>query len=130
MGTSYQWQLNTGNDYINITDNINFAGTNTAVLNLFNIPSNWYGYSFRCIVNGTSGKVSTIKVVNTWTGAVNSSWENPANWSCGTVPDINTDVIISSGTVVINSNVVIRSLKLDADVLFTLKPTFTIILTH
>ncbi|MBL7718728.1 MAG: hypothetical protein JNL72_07825, partial [Flavipsychrobacter sp.] len=29
-----------------------------------------------------------------WTGAADSFWSNPANWQCGTLPDINTDVFI------------------------------------
>lgn len=33
----------------------------------------------------------------TWTGAVNSSWFDPANWSCGTVPTSSSNVLIPSG---------------------------------
>jgi hypothetical protein len=31
---------------------------------------------------------------NTWTGASNSQWHNTANWSCGMLPTVNTDVVI------------------------------------
>jgi hypothetical protein len=34
---------------------------------------------------------------NYWTGAVSDAWENPANWSCGSVPGDITDVYIQSG---------------------------------
>ncbi len=57
---------------------------------------------------------------NYWTGSVSSDWENPANWSCGKVPDANTDVIINSGTVVTNSNIFIRTLMLNPTVDFTI----------
>ncbi len=50
---------------------------------------------------------------NIWTGNAGNSWEQAANWSCGTVPDNTTDVFVNSGTVVINSAVVIRSLKVN-----------------
>jgi hypothetical protein len=94
-------------------------------------PSSWVGYKYRCRVNGTkSSRETTIKFSNKWTGAISQAWENPANWSCGKVPDINTDVIISTGPVVINSNVTIRSLKLDADVIFTVNTPYILTVTH
>ncbi len=53
---------------------------------------------------------------NIWTGSAGNTWENPANWSCGAVPGANTDVFINSGTVVINSTVVVRSVKVNPGV--------------
>jgi hypothetical protein len=38
-----------------------------------------------------------VCLINNWTGQVNTSWENPANWSCGFVPDSTTEVNIGSG---------------------------------
>jgi hypothetical protein len=35
--------------------------------------------------------------VYTWTGAVSASWNNTANWSCGTVPTASSDVVIPAG---------------------------------
>ncbi len=34
---------------------------------------------------------------NTWNGTVSRAWENAANWSCGTVPNASTIVLIPSG---------------------------------
>ena len=48
---------------------------------------------------------------NIWTGSAGNNWENAANWSCGAVPGANTDVFVNSGTVVINSAIVIRSMQ-------------------
>ncbi|MEI9935132.1 MAG: hypothetical protein WDM71_09865 [Ferruginibacter sp.] len=45
--------------------------------------------------------------------SVNSAWENPTNWSCGELPDANTNVIIDSGTVVLNSNTSVRSITIN-----------------
>jgi hypothetical protein len=39
--------------------------------------------------------VAAVKTCD-WNGSISAAWENPANWSCGAVPDANTDVIISS----------------------------------
>ena len=106
----YQWQMDTGSGYANISNNINFSGTNSATLQLVNAPSAWYGYRLRCQVNTANSEVYQLRFTNTWTGAAGTAWENPANWSCGSVPDANTDVIINGGTVTVNSNTVIRTL--------------------
>jgi hypothetical protein len=114
-GASYQWQVDTGNAvFTNTADNANYTGTNTATLKIINIPSAWYGYRYRCLLpNGTFDKVNQLKFAATWTGAVSNAWENPANWSCGRVPDQYTDVTINNSTVVISSNITIRSLRLN-----------------
>lgn len=53
--------------------------------------------------------------INTWVGNVSSAWENPANWSCGMVPDVNSEVMINPGTPhapTINSMVVIKTITI------------------
>jgi len=129
-GINYQWQLNTGNGFVSITDNSNYIGTNTDSLKLNNIPSSWNGYQYRCLAGGGESKTYTLKFINSWTGTLNTSWENPANWSCGSIPDSNTDVVINSGTVVVNSNVSIRSLKVNPGVNLTVNVGFTLSITH
>jgi hypothetical protein len=124
-GTSYQWQQNTGTGFANISNNSNFSGVNTPVLQFNNIPSSWYGYQYRCVVDGNNySVVFSIATRNTWTGAVSTAWENPANWSCGIVPDANTDVEITVGTVVISSNATIHSLVIDPSVSLTVASGF------
>lgn len=130
-GSTYQWQVNTGSGFVDISDNANYTGSATNNLVLSNIPSAWYGYQYRCLVNGTiGGNPALIKFVNTWTGAINSSWENPGNWSCGTVPESFTDVIINSGTVVVNSNATIHSLQLKPGVNFTVNTGFNLTILY
>ena len=74
--------------------------------------------------------VGTFGCKNSWTGASNNSWENPANWSCGVVPDENTDVIIDSGIIQLNSNVTIRTLHLNSGVIFTVGTGYHLTITH
>lgn len=53
--------------------------------------------------------------INTWVGNVSTAWENPANWSCGQVPGINSEVVINPGTpysAVVNSDVVIKNITI------------------
>ncbi len=116
----YQWQNSTDSvQFNNITDNANYSGTNGSALGLSNISSNRYGEQFRCVVNGINGQVFTLKFSNTWTGAINNDWNNAGNWSCGTVPDQYTDVIINFGSVVLSANTTIRSLSIKPNATIT-----------
>lgn len=119
QGPTYQWQVDTGNGFLDIADNANYIGANTSALQLTNIPSSWYGYKYR-VIGSTTGEVITLKFVNKWTGAANNDWHNPANWSCGKIPDAHSDVVINSGTVVVNADGICRSLTIQHGVVFTL----------
>lgn len=122
----YQWQMNDGSGYVNISDNANFSGTSSQILQLINIPSSWTGYQFRC-----SYDVFRIQFESSWTGAVNNDWDNPGNWgNCGAVPDSNTDVVIKSGNVVLNTNTTIRSLIIAPGATLTVSPGVTLTILH
>ena len=71
-----------------------------------------------------------LPTANVWTGAVNTTWENPGNWSCGWMPDANTDVFVNSGTVVVNSNAICRTLTIMPGVNFDVNNGFNITITH
>ena len=65
----------------------------------------------------------------TWEGTVSTAWENPANWSCNVLPDMNTDVIINGGKInypVINSNPTVRTLRLNPGATGTVNTGFTL----
>lgn len=120
-GATLQWQVSTdGINFTNLSDNSNYSGTNTGTLNLINVPSSWYGNIYRVLSNGVSnGKITyNLKFVNRWNGT-NNNWENAASWSCGSLPDANTDVVISSGNVVINADATVRSIKVAAGATLT-----------
>jgi hypothetical protein len=138
-GSTYQWQkrINAYGNYTwnNVTafETINPSGINTPVLTL---PSGTYTHSnqFRCIVNGNApSQVTTIKPSSFWTGAVDSNWNNPDNWSCGIVPyEYAVDVFIYAGKPnypVINSIILVRSLTLFPGAIITVNSGGQIILT-
>jgi hypothetical protein len=130
-GTNYQWQLNTGFGFNNITNNdSNYIGVNDSLLQLTNISSYWNGYQYRCVVAGANGSVYTLEFADTWIGTTDSSWLNTANWSCGKLPDFNTDVIINSGTVVLKSNATVRSLTVSPGASFTVVAGYNLNVTH
>jgi polygalacturonase len=114
----WQWQLSTDTGYININDDSIYTGTNADTLNLTNAPTSLYGNKYRCtITNATDtffSKEYVIKFATTWTGSTSTAWENSANWSCGSLPDANTDVIINSGSPfypVVNTSTSCRSVN-------------------
>jgi murein DD-endopeptidase MepM/ murein hydrolase activator NlpD len=125
--SSYQWQVNTGSGFVNIANGLYYSGATTRTLQLRNIPSSFYGYQYRCLVDGSATSfVSTIKFTSYWQGGVNKAWENPSNWSCGNVPDANTDVVVGSSTNTpeVNSNASCRSLTLNNGANVTVKTGF------
>lgn len=129
-GISFQWQANTGSGFVNISNGPNYGGTNTANLQLNNIPSAWRGYQYRCVVDGNNSYVYALQFSNSWTGAETTAWENPANWSCSVVPDSNTNVVLINGTIVINSNVTINTLSLNPGVNLTVSSGYTLTVLH
>lgn len=123
-GPAYQWQVDTGSGYVNLADNLYYSGTTGKWLTFTGIPSFFNGYKYRCVVGGFFSEVYALKIQNTWTGTVNSQWENTANWSCGQLPDANTDVVISQGNVLVSSNATIRSLTIASGATLTVATGF------
>jgi len=97
----YQWQIDTLNSFINISDNINYSGTDSCFLTIISPPSQWYDNSYRCVISdpigSTVSKIFTLKFRTEWEGTIDTAWENSGNWSCNSLPDCNTDVLIPSG---------------------------------
>ena len=128
----FQWQTSTDSvNYTSLTDNANYSGSGTHRLILNNMPSSNYGRMYRCLVNGNNTIPRfAIRFENQWTGTVDSTWGNPANWSCGSVPDAHTDVVINSGPVLVNTNATIRRLYVAWGVSFTVAAGVTLTITH
>jgi hypothetical protein len=136
-GNTYQWQVDSGNGFTNIANNAIYSGVATNILHLTKPPTSWYGYEYHCVVTGTSG-ISTsaavvIKFAEQWLGGTSTAWENPVNWGCGSLPDANTDVIVSASTPffpIVNSNPAVRSLSVTAGAKLTVNPPYNITVKH
>jgi hypothetical protein len=96
-GASYQWQVDIGSGYNNISNGPNYAGVTTATLQINNVPTSYSGYKYRCKVNGINGPDNVLRFILTWTGAAGTAWELSDNWSCPTLPDEFTDVVVPTG---------------------------------
>jgi photosystem II stability/assembly factor-like uncharacterized protein len=138
----YQWQVNDGSGWTNVpnsgiylypTNNFT-AGPTQKRLTITGAPPSYNGYQYRCTNNGgTSYKYFTIRFTSKWTGTVSNAWENPANWSCGFIPDQNTTVVIPSGTAnapVISSNAAIYNLVVNSGAVLNVMPGFTLTVLH
>ncbi len=114
-GTIYQWQVDAGSGYINLSDDAYYSGSNTATLEMSYIPSSNSGYKYRCVTDGVPGAANTLRFSNSWMGSINTNWFLSDNWSCGTVPDQFTDVIIPGGLInypLINANTAVRKISI------------------
>ncbi|UEG49096.1 carbohydrate-binding protein [Ferruginibacter lapsinanis] len=126
-GDTYQWQINTGSGFTDLTNNLLYSGVNTDTLTLQNASSSMYGNLYRCRINNNTSGITystpyLLRFIETWTGAAGTPlWETAGNWSCNTVPDENTDVIINSGNVILNSTTTVRSFYVSDGAIFNIK---------
>jgi hypothetical protein len=115
-GTTYQWQINTGSGYTNLTNGGLYQGVNTKALLISGALSNMRGTKYRCMVNGNTPSADNVLIFSArWNGAANTDWSNTANWDCGLVPDANVDVVVPNvaNKPTVNHNVSCFSLTLD-----------------
>ncbi len=116
-GSSYQWQVDNGNGtFTNLTSAPPYSTVTTSTLNLTAPATILYGNKYRCVVNGnTYSETFLLKFASTWTGSQSTAWETAGNWSCGAVPDANTDVYVNAGASnfpLLNSTRSVRSVHL------------------
>jgi len=52
--TLYQWQVDTGSGFTDITNNTIYSGATTATLSLNNVPLSYNGYLYRCKATGSA----------------------------------------------------------------------------
>jgi len=132
-----QWQVNTGTGFVNLANGTNYAGVNSDSLQIINAPTSWYGYQYRCILSDGNASVNsttyTLKFFLIWNGGSDTGWENPANWSCNTLPDGNVDVFVNSGVLhfpEVNTTGTCRSLTASPGVNVTIKNGAALNITH
>jgi hypothetical protein len=126
---SYVWMVKTPGsaNFTALNNNANYSGTRAATLQITNILPSFNSNLYQCrLADLSTSKVFYLQVTNQWTGAVNNLWENTGNWSCGKVPDASTDVILTSGTITVNSNASCHSLKMSTGAGVTVTPGFSL----
>ena len=131
-GFAYQWQVDTGSGFTNITNNTHFSGANAAQLKINAVPAQWLKHIFRCKVNySINGEPNMIEFASNWIGTTNNNWHNPANWSCGLVPDGNTIATIPNWkNITINTNATCRKITIGAYSNVTVAPGVILTITN
>ena len=122
--TSYQWQVDIGLGFNNVTNVAPYSNATTATLNIINTPLTFNGYIYRCIVNGTSPCIpinsgsATLSVTALApffrSNVANGNWNTASSWQSSTdnvtwitsasVPDNNALAITIRNGFNINSN--------------------------
>ncbi|OJW80941.1 MAG: hypothetical protein BGO69_19860 [Bacteroidetes bacterium 46-16] len=102
-GLSYQWQVDNGTGFANITNFTLYSGVNTNHLHFNAVGPTMVGYQYRVIVSGACAPPDTSDIsvigINTqvqWTGLINTHWSEPGNWACGVLPTATTVVTITA----------------------------------
>lgn len=136
-GSAFQWQVNSGSGYSNISNNATYNNSSTNNLDIIAPNTNLFGNKYRCIITSEFGTVYSqefvLKFTMTWNGSVSNAWEEPLNWSCNVVPNDKTDVIINNGTPFspqVNSSTSIRSVTTNVGVNLLVKSGVNFLINH
>lgn len=125
-GNVVKWQRSTVADFSSNVTDINSTATTLSGSTIGAITQNTYlraEVKSGVCASAYSSVAALTLTGNTWTaGGGTSDWFNPANWSCGMVPGINTDVTIPNLTPdpVISGAATAKSLTLDTGALLTI----------
>jgi hypothetical protein len=127
----YQWQIQTDTGFMNLTDVAPYTGTQTSQLDISPLNLTLNGKVYRCITPDLQSITQTLRFANVWTNAGGDNlWSNPANWSCGSVPDNNTTVIVNFGNIIVNINTTIYSLQVSNGATVTIQPGINLTILH
>ncbi len=76
--------------------------------------ANGFGQLPQATIRGCINAATCLTQGSKWTGTASTAWENPANWSCGTIPTATTDITIGTGLSnypIVNSAATCRSIS-------------------
>lgn len=100
-GINYQWQVNAGSGFTNITDGLFYFGTAQDSLIIKNPPTSYAFNKYRCVIQTPGGvlygETYQFRIKATWHGGADTAWTNTANWECALVPDAYVDAVIPGG---------------------------------
>ncbi len=112
--TNYQWQAFDGTNFVALPDNVVYSGAQTRQLQIAASINLSNGTLFRCLADGEAGPIYKVVLENKWIlGGIQRDWNEVSGWSCGKVPNENTDVVIPhQANIIITSQVTVRNLEL------------------
>lgn len=95
--TSYQWQVNTGSGFTDITNGAPYSGATTATLTITGATNAMSGYTYRCIATGSGTATSTAAILTVPT-ALTPSISTQTNVSTYGGSNGSATVTVSGGT--------------------------------
>jgi len=105
----------------------------SGVINVASADTGIYTITYR--INSSDSCINPVANTNVvvadsslhvWTGFSDVLWSNPNNWSCNSVPTSNSNVLIYSGNVAINSHVTVNKLTVMPGANVTIWPTHSL----
>ena len=99
---SYQWQMDDGTGWSNLSNAGQFSGTDTDVLTISNVQLNQNNFMYRCVV--TSGNCETISTVGRLTIQDNVGLDDINKNIFNVYPNPTTNSFTITSEKVINSN--------------------------
>jgi len=94
-----------------------FVNVNDSLVTSYLFRAVWYGSPCPIVYTTSASIISYRTNTSIWTGyGMDEYWNNPKNWLCEKVPDLNTDVIIkTAGVINVTSDIEIKSLQFSGD---------------
>ncbi|TAD82953.1 MAG: hypothetical protein EAY75_15515 [Bacteroidetes bacterium] len=135
-GGTYQWQINNGTGWTNLTNGAPSAanGVTTSRMDYSTFSSAQSGDRFRCLVNGTPSTEFTLRAKNVFLGAANGVFDvaSQGNNNCNQPFDAYTDLVLppnNSTPFFLQTPLTIRSLLISPNTRFNVSPNTTLIIT-
>ena len=104
----------TGASFTNLPSGVNGSWTANSIT-ISGTPAVTGIFNYSVILTNGCGTTTTSGSLEikstTWTGTTNNLWSVPTNWSCEIVPDGSQDILISSGTPILDINLTLQSGK-------------------
>jgi hypothetical protein len=63
-GVTYQWQVDQGSGFSNLTDDLMYSGATSSTLNLASVTTSMTGYFYRCVLSSPAGCASPVNSDN------------------------------------------------------------------
>ncbi len=95
--TSYQWQVNTGGGFTDLSNSAPYSNVTSSTLNITGVTSSMNGYQYRCVATGsgsTNSNAATLTVPN----VITSSVPNQTGTSAYGLSDGSATISASGGT--------------------------------
>jgi hypothetical protein len=81
---TYQWQVNDGSGFVNLSNNTYYSNVTSATLTISNIEATFDNYQYQCLVTGASPCATLTPIVATLTVSNTGIAQQPANVTlCG-----------------------------------------------